>query len=696
MTSGPVQSFLLLLCVSLAAALSLALFIRPGWKGVRGYVIGGVFLSIGVDALGVLASSNERGVVLTGLFVVFELLGALAWLMFSRRYARRSDSVQTETLSWPTVVAVSIALGGLLGVSVVYPSVFVSPASPQVVGGFVLSTVGFALRTVSLGIMIMCLTSLEATLVNAVHGQRWRIKYAILGAFAILAAHIFTLSLGLLYRAIDFSLAPARQIGFCVGMALMLYSVVYRGGESPVTVSKRLARTSLVLFGAGAYLLFLGGLGLSMTLTGGASSKALLLALGLVGGVGILGLLLSDSFRRRFTRVLQRYFYKEKYDYRVQWLVFTKRLANARTREDLHQAVLLGFCETFGMGGAVLYLKESENSPLVPVSKWEVHQEPPRLGIAQVFAQNEAEASCAIDLRQGLENVDDDVALFLNESKAMFAVPLMKEDRLDGVVLLVQPMDEKEDFSQEDYDLMQALATQACSALLNLRLADLLSQARDMEVMGKVSTFIVHDLKNLIYTLTLMTENAKRYIQEPEFQRDMLKSLENTVAKMHMLISQLRQLPTRENLHLETADIGHLVEDTCKHLPMEGLRIVCPSVVAVVDKAQIHKVILNLVLNAREASAAGGFITIETGEDTTPYFRITDNGAGMTSQFITENLFKPFKTTKAKGMGIGLYQCKQIVEAHGGTIEVVSTPGEGSVFTVRLPAPASLDGKEAA
>ena len=57
----------------------------------------------------------------------------------------------------------------------------------------------------------------------------------------------------------------------------------------------------------------------------------------------------------------------------------------------------------------------------------------------------------------------------------------------------------------------------------------------------------------------------------------------------------------------------------------------------------------------------------------------------MTERFIAEDLFQAFRTTKTNGIGIGLYQCRHIVEAHGGTIEVASTPGRGSVFTVRLP-----------
>ena len=66
----------------------------------------------------------------------------------------------------------------------------------------------------------------------------------------------------------------------------------------------------------------------------------------------------------------------------------------------------------------------------------------------------------------------------------------------------------------------------------------------------------------------------------------------------------------------------------------------------------------------------------------------------MSAAFIRESLFQPFRTTKSKGMGIGLYQCKQIIVAHGGSIEVESSEGQGTVFTVFLPSPAESSSLE--
>ena len=102
----------------------------------------------------------------------------------------------------------------------------------------------------------------------------------------------------------------------------------------------------------------------------------------------------------------------------------------------------------------------------------------------------------------------------------------------------------------------------------------------------------------------------------------------------------------------------------------------------------MQKVITNLVLNARDAVSAGGEIRVETSRrDGWVVLAVADNGCGMTPDFIQRSLFRPFQTTKRKGIGIGMFHCKMIVEAHKGRIEVESAPGKGTAFRVFLPCP---------
>ena len=108
-------------------------------------------------------------------------------------------------------------------------------------------------------------------------------------------------------------------------------------------------------------------------------------------------------------------------------------------------------------------------------------------------------------------------------------------------------------------------------------------------------------------------------------------------------------------------------------------------VIAEVDRDEFRKVALNLMLNAIESTAGKQPVTVEVGKKETPFFRVKDEGCGIPEDFLRNGLFTPFKSTKKMGLGIGLYQCKKIVEAHGGKIEVISELDKGSQFTVWLP-----------
>jgi signal transduction histidine kinase len=106
-----------------------------------------------------------------------------------------------------------------------------------------------------------------------------------------------------------------------------------------------------------------------------------------------------------------------------------------------------------------------------------------------------------------------------------------------------------------------------------------------------------------------------------------------------------------------------------------------------INPTQLQSVLRNLVVNAVEAVAEDGSITVETADvDGGALITVTDTGRGMTAEFIEQKLFRPFQTTKTRGLGIGLFQCRQIVRAFGGTFTAESSEGKGTRMTVRLPA----------
>ena len=102
---------------------------------------------------------------------------------------------------------------------------------------------------------------------------------------------------------------------------------------------------------------------------------------------------------------------------------------------------------------------------------------------------------------------------------------------MEGFIVLGQPVNSKEIYIFEDYDLMKTIARQASLAIMHQRLSEQATHTREIEAVGNVATFVAHDLKNLVSNLSLIVENAARYIHNPDFQKDMLASLGNTVVK---------------------------------------------------------------------------------------------------------------------------------------------------------------------
>jgi putative PEP-CTERM system histidine kinase len=232
---------------------------------------------------------------------------------------------------------------------------------------------------------------------------------------------------------------------------------------------------------------------------------------------------------------------------------------------------------------------------------------------------------------------------------------------------------------------MKVLARQAAATLMNQKLAEQLAAGRELAAVGKVSAFVMHDLKNSVSNLALVVENARNYMEDPDFQADMLETLDNSVRRMKGLIERLRNFEKKTCLELASCDLSALVAETALEIPKKCITWEGAPTRCTIDRSEIAKVVQNLLLNALDATAGNGPVRLEVGCDGMAFIRCLDQGCGMSAEFIRERLFKPFATTKQKGFGIGLYQCRQIVEAHAGRIEVKSTPGEGTEFTVWLP-----------
>ena len=612
-----------------------------------------------------------------------EALLAPSWLWYSLTYARQQSDLQTISSSQRILLAASPIISA---VALFFPAslFFYSPdfVTEKII---FLSNAGFCFYLLILAYFVISLINMEVTFIRTTQISRWKVKFELLGAGAFLAMLVIYDSQGVLFRTINMQLFPTRSAALLVALAMITYSRLKRGSDK-VCLSQQMARGSAVLLAIGLYVIGIGITGEGMKYLGGGFQRSIIYTAIFLAGLGLFIILLSETVKRRVTVFIHKNFYHHKYDYQTQWLQFTARISSSQTSEELLRSIVSEFCETFGMGTGALFILNQERD------SYQFRSAVALEDIAVEFHINDRSIEALVGKRwivdvRGNDAVPDKAChrAFFKETSACFIVPLFMNEGVDGFIVLGRQLNTNEIYSYEDFDLMRTLAKQASSALMNLRLSDQLACSRELAAIGKVSTFVLHDLKNLVSTVSLLLENAQEHITVPAFQSDLLMSLGNTLIKMRALISRLKHLPEKNSLQLAPVDLLQMAHETAAMVNARTLKVTGTTVIAEADWEELQKVALNLMLNAIEATEGNTPVMVEVGENESPFIRVTDEGCGIPEMFLKHILFTPFNSTKKTGLGIGLYQSKQIVEAHGGTIEVVSAVDHGSEFTVWLP-----------
>jgi hypothetical protein len=617
---------------------------------------------------------------------VSEALMASSWLYFTLVFARTSNTAGTGKFSRFLLFLSPIFIILLLA----FPkdTFFYSPEF-EIEKVLFLGNAGYFYNLLLLFYFITSIVNLEATLRSSSGINRWQIKYMILGVMGILGFNIFYYSHALLYRSIDMNLLPVRSGIFLISSLLIGFSILRRKlMDVEITVSRGIVYKSISIFVVGFYLLGLGLIGEGMRYLGPQVGKNITTFLGFTGAIAILVVLLSEQIRKKVVVFINKNFYSHKYDYRTQWLQFTQLLSSKNSFGELLSSIVEGFKNAIGVKWASIWLQREDDGGYYcakAIETVDINVEPEK-GLIDflehkgwVFDVNDKKCRDV-----ALQNME-----FLKKSRAILIVPLLNQGRLIGFVVLGENFADN-DYNYEDYDLLKTLARQATSAIMKARLSEELSEAREMEAIGRLSSFIIHDLKNAASMLTMITQNAEEHMHNPEFQKDAIRSIANTSEKIKGIIQRLKNIPCKINMNFEYGNLGAVVKEVINELNTNGkVKLNYKEIESVntrFDREEIKKVVVNLILNAIEATAGDGEIKVKVGiEDGMGFVMVSDNGIGMSKEFIETRLFKPFQTTKKKGLGVGLYQCKSIIEAHSGRIKVKSTEGKGTDFFIYLP-----------
>lgn len=616
------------------------------------------------------------------------------WLFFSLSYAR--GNYQESLRKWRFPLGLVLFLPPLL-TFIFRGQIFVGLSSDDT-GSllFGLSPIGMGLYFFFLSGAIFILMNLERTYRAAVGTMRWRIKYMIIGLGLLFVVRGYTASQCILFHSLKSSLESVNFVALILACLLIVRSL-FRAGYFEVNVypSQAVIHHSITFFLAGIYLLVVGAFAKAVTIIGGTAAFPLKAFFVLVALVVLTLFLLSDRLRLSLRQFVSRHFQRPLHNYRTVWKRFTETTASCVEQTELCQTLVRLLSDIFQLHSVTIWTMDPDEKLRATASSFLEKRELPQLDDAEMTTLIHAIQlqTNPVDFDLSKESWGETLRKYhptgFQNGGHRFCIPMSAGGHLQGLITLGDRVSGVP-FSEQDIDLLKCAADQAAASILTLRLSQKLLQSKEMEAFQTMSTFFVHDLKNTASTLSLMLQNLSVHYHDPAFKEDAVRGISKSVAHINDLIKRLTLFRQEKDSGMVEADLNKLVQESITDLPLPvDIKIIQKLHLLpkhLFDPRQMEKVITNLVLNAKDAINGIGEIRVETGiQNGWAMLSVTDTGSGMTEEFVKESLFRPFQTTKKNGIGIGMFQCKTIVQSHGGKIEVSTQSGRGTTFRVFLP-----------
>jgi putative PEP-CTERM system histidine kinase len=545
----------------------------------------------------------------------------------------------------------------------------------------------------STALAIFGLVLVEQMFRNISADSRWNAKPACVALAGSFAFDLYLYSQAVIFGRIDMDAYSIRGAVHALMAPLLFVSTVRRSDWfAKLRVSRSAAFHSAALLISGAYLIFISGVGYYVRFFGGDWGPALQLGIVFLALIVLTILLLSGTVRAKLRIFLNKNFFRYRYDYREEWLKFTQALCAQNTPQEMGQQVIRGLADLLESPGGGLWMKSPGTTVFRQIARLNLGPllEPEESG--SPLCQSMACEGRVLNLEENHSHPHALESLKLPSwlkliPQAWLIVPLMVGDELIGFVVLLRART-KVDLNWEVYDLLQTASRQAASFLAQMVATEALLEASKFDAFNRMSAFVVHDLKNIVTQLSLMMKNAKRLHANPEFQQDMLMTVENSLERMRQLMAQLREgaTPPGTPFGVDLGGVIRRIESIAssrgRHVEVRSAR----SVTARGHEERLERVIGHLVQNALDATEPAGDVWLcldKLGGQAR--VEVGDSGRGMTPEFVRDRLFRPFQTTKANGMGIGAYESFQYVRELGGNISVESEPDKGTRVTLLVP-----------
>lgn len=464
-----------------------------------------------------------------------------------------------------------------------------------------------------------------------------------------------------------------------------------------IYISRDIVMHSTLLMVAGGYLFVMALIGYAVKYFEGEWGTTIQIVLIVMSLALLVTLFLSLSFRTKIKVFITKHFFANQFDYRHEWIKLTQCLNTQDSDGNVYATALHGLLQAIDyQSGCFIQAKNGDLNILAHVDKPNFNDD--EMVVLLQFCKFFQEKNWIIDIEElrtkpyiyeGLK-VNHGV---LNSVTFQLVIPIYKDEKFWGIALMQGSDDTSKKLNWELRDYLTAVNAQISNFLFHQQAAQELAENAQFAAFTRMSSFVVHDLKNVMAQIDLILSNAEQHKDNPDFIDDTFETLQHTKARMDKMLLQLTEKNATEDgsdslVNLSEC-ITQVVEQRCaSYLPKPKVTVSNETPV-VLDKEKLSNVIYHLVSNAQQATKDDGKVEIGISlslDEKNMLINIVDTGSGMSEDFIRTRLFKPFDTTKGNaGMGIGAFDAKAYLEKIGGQLTVQSKLQQGTNFTLRIP-----------
>lgn len=544
--------------------------------------------------------------------------------------------------------------------------------------------------------LAVALAQFEQILRAAREPLRYQIKFVVIGLGAIGGYRIYAASQLLLFPIWQPESGVVESWASLISLSLIAYGfrrMRIQEVRAGVYIAPHVIYGSLTFLVVGLYLFAVGIVGELVRYTGQSLGELFSTVVVFLAVIGLVIAASSRAVRSTIREAVSRNFYRVKYDYRAKWLEVTDAFRSCGTVDAILDRFLDVLGSTFGAGRISIWLHFEADGRFHQVRSVNTEAPPPPLSMTHPVIEglNGQDGPLGAEELQQIRRRSAESDPFWEGTKAVACIPLRAGDRLMGFVTLSRQPGVR--YGEQEKDLLRVMAHHVAMLLSLAYLAEDRRAASELEALHRFSAFCLHDIKNLAARLSLVAQNAEVYGHDPAFQQSAMRTVSGTVKKMMALISKLStesySSQNQDQGQMEMLDVQTVLSETVESLNgglrIRVSRIETPLLPIPMKRDQMQQVFLNVILNAQQACGDNGEIRIATERrGDVAVITVTDNGPGIPPG-VLRTIFSPFQTTKKEGLGVGLYECRRIVESHRGTMSISSEPGCGTEVRITLP-----------